>query len=176
MNHYTNSELADIHFIYSLANGNTCVAVWLYGERYPTTWQSNHQTFIQVHQNLVEHRSFRATIDETPVNSEMDLAAQISISTATSHETPGIFDNVHRSVSRLCFRRWFAVSGILYKDTLARNPRCSRRRQIDEADISTPVAVDQRAANYLEEAVRSFTAMQSRCRSSHASVVHCQFI
>ncbi|GFY10054.1 uncharacterized protein TNCV_1945991 [Trichonephila clavipes] len=59
--------------------------------------------------------------------------------------------------------RWFAVRGILYKDTLAHNPRCSRHRQIDETDISIPVAVDQRAANCLEEAVRSFTAMRSRC-------------
>ncbi|GFV13079.1 uncharacterized protein TNCV_4714041 [Trichonephila clavipes] len=62
-------------------------------------------------------------------------------------------------------RRWFAVRGILYKGTLARNPRCVRRRRIDEANISTPVAVDQRAANCLEEAVRSFTTMRSRCRS-----------
>ncbi|GFT28694.1 dynein heavy chain 2, axonemal [Trichonephila clavipes] len=37
--------------------------------------------------------------------------------------------------------------GILYKGTLARNLLCSRRRRIDEADISTLVAVDQRAAN-----------------------------
>ncbi|GFX01920.1 uncharacterized protein TNCV_371091 [Trichonephila clavipes] len=41
--------------------------------------------------------------------------------------------------------------------TLACNPRCRRRRRIDEVDISKPVAVDQRAANCLEEAVRSFT-------------------
>ncbi|GFX20158.1 uncharacterized protein TNCV_1437181 [Trichonephila clavipes] len=51
--------------------------------------------------------------------------------------------------------------------TLVRIPRCNRRRRIDEADISTPVAVDQRAFNCLEEAVRSFT----RCRSSHADVI-----
>ncbi|GFU50852.1 uncharacterized protein TNCV_1696211 [Trichonephila clavipes] len=50
-------------------------------------------------------------------------------------------------------RRWFTVRGILCKDTLARNPRCSRRRRIDEADISKLVAVDQRASNRLEEAV-----------------------
>ncbi|GFU79887.1 transposable element Tc3 transposase [Trichonephila clavipes] len=55
-------------------------------------------------------------------------------------------------------RRWFVMRGILYKATLARNPRCSKRRRIDEAVISTPVAVDQRAAKCLEEAVRSFNA------------------
>ncbi|GFU35775.1 uncharacterized protein TNCV_1083411 [Trichonephila clavipes] len=58
--------------------------------------------------------------------------------------------------------------GILYKGTLAHNPRCDRRRKIDEADISTPVAVDQRAANCLEEAVQPFMAMGSNCRSSRA--------
>ncbi|GFW90036.1 transposable element Tc3 transposase [Trichonephila clavipes] len=52
--------------------------------------------------------------------------------------------------------------------TLARNPRCRRRRRIDETDISTPVVVDHRAANCLEEALRAFTVMWSRCRSSHA--------
>ncbi|GFU42237.1 uncharacterized protein TNCV_4554191 [Trichonephila clavipes] len=53
--------------------------------------------------------------------------------------------------------------------TLARNLRCSRRR-IDEANICTPVEVDQRAASCLEEAVRSFTAIWSRCRSLRADV------
>ncbi|GFX79567.1 hypothetical protein TNCV_825561 [Trichonephila clavipes] len=41
--------------------------------------------------------------------------------------------------------------GILYKGTLARYSRCSRPRRIDEAYISTPAAVDQRAANCLEK-------------------------
>ncbi|GFU94822.1 uncharacterized protein TNCV_4552741 [Trichonephila clavipes] len=60
--------------------------------------------------------------------------------------------------------------GVLYKSSLARNPRGSRRRRIDEADISIPVAVDQHSANCLEEAVRSFTAMRSRCRSLRTDV------
>ncbi|GFT83310.1 uncharacterized protein TNCV_3003821 [Trichonephila clavipes] len=72
----------------------------------------------------------------------------------------------------------FAVREILYKGTLEPNPRCSRCRGIDEADVSTSVAVDQQASNCLDEAVRSFTTMRSRCRSSRAdatSVVLCQF-
>ncbi|GFW28291.1 hypothetical protein TNCV_4639581 [Trichonephila clavipes] len=73
MNHYTNAEMADIHFINGLANGNGSVTVRLYGERYPTKWQPNHQTFARVHQNLVEQGFFKIAIDETPVNSEMDL-------------------------------------------------------------------------------------------------------
>lgn len=65
MNRYTNAELADIHFIYGLANGNGRAAVRLYGERYPTRRQPNHQTFARVHQSLAEHGSFRAMIEGT---------------------------------------------------------------------------------------------------------------
>ncbi|GFX44504.1 hypothetical protein TNCV_4713301 [Trichonephila clavipes] len=75
MNRYMNAELADIHSIYNLANGNGCAAVRLYGERYPMKRQPNYQTFTWVHQNLVEHESFTATIDNTPVNRGMDLVA-----------------------------------------------------------------------------------------------------
>ncbi|GFX32755.1 uncharacterized protein TNCV_888931 [Trichonephila clavipes] len=62
------------------------------------------------------------------------------------------------------------MRGILYTGTLVHDPRCSRRQRIDEADINTPVAVNQRAANCLEEAVRSFITVQNRCRSSRADV------
>ncbi|GFU93786.1 hypothetical protein TNCV_1660101 [Trichonephila clavipes] len=40
---------------------------------------------------------------------------------------------------------------ILYKSTLVLNPWCCRRQRIDEADNSTPVAEDQRAANCMDE-------------------------
>ncbi|GFX25343.1 uncharacterized protein TNCV_1275031 [Trichonephila clavipes] len=66
--------------------------------------------------------------------------------------------------------------GILYKGTLARNPRGSRCRRIDEDEISTPVAVNQRAANCLGEAVRSFTAAgANQCILASPSTIHCQF-
>ncbi|GFW07589.1 DUF4817 domain-containing protein [Trichonephila clavipes] len=58
-------ELAEIHFIYGLADGNGRADVRLYRERYPTRRQPNHQTFARVHQNLVERGSFRATIEGT---------------------------------------------------------------------------------------------------------------
>ncbi|GFV41125.1 uncharacterized protein TNCV_2667161 [Trichonephila clavipes] len=45
-----------------------------------------------------------------------------------------------------------------------------RGEQIDEVDISTPVAVDQRVANCLEEALRSFTTMWNRYRSSRFDI------
>ncbi|GFW34973.1 uncharacterized protein TNCV_979111 [Trichonephila clavipes] len=56
-------------------------------------------------------------------------------------------------------RRWFAVCEILYKGILAHHPRYMRGRRIDEADMSTPVEVDRRAVNYLEEAARLFTTI-----------------
>ena len=64
-----------------------------------------------------------------------------------------------------CSRRrlWFCVRGILYKGVLARSPRCSRRRRIGEADSNTPVAADQSVAKCLNEAIRSDTAMRTRC-------------
>ncbi|GFX12926.1 uncharacterized protein TNCV_3659221 [Trichonephila clavipes] len=65
LNRFTNAELADIHFIYGLANGNRLVAVRLYGERHLTRWQPNHQTFTEVHQNLAEHGWPRTVIEVT---------------------------------------------------------------------------------------------------------------
>ena len=61
--------------------------------------------------------------------------------------------------------RWrLAVRGILYEDILAHSSWCSKRWRIDEAVISTTVAVHQRAANSQEEAVWTFTAKRSKCR------------
>ncbi|GFW49633.1 hypothetical protein TNCV_2844141 [Trichonephila clavipes] len=48
----------------------------------------------------------------------------------------------------------------MYEDTFARNSRCSKRRRIDEVNIISPVAVDQRAFNFLEEDARLFDAMR----------------
>ena len=59
---------------------------------------------------------------------------------------------------------------LLYKSTLPHSSRYSRRQRIDEVHISILIALDQHASNYLEEAVRSLTAMRSRCRSSRANV------
>ncbi|GFU94717.1 hypothetical protein TNCV_3386061 [Trichonephila clavipes] len=75
MDRYTNAELADIHFNYEPANRNGRVAICLHWERFPTRWQSNAQTFAWVHQNLEEHRSFRALFDDILVRYEMDLVA-----------------------------------------------------------------------------------------------------
>ncbi|GFU40473.1 hypothetical protein TNCV_1208341 [Trichonephila clavipes] len=62
---------------------------------------------------------------------------------------------------------------------LARNPRCSRHRIIDEVDITTPVAVNQRAANCLEELYGHSLpcgALIDCFTLTSPSVVHCQFL
>ncbi|GFW89124.1 hypothetical protein TNCV_2685581 [Trichonephila clavipes] len=66
-------------------------------EIYPTRRQPNHQTFTRVHQDLAELGSFGATIDDPPVNSEMDLVASISIAAATIYGTP---DHVFGSLQK----------------------------------------------------------------------------
>ena len=47
----------------------------------------------------------------------------------------------------------------------------------DKDNISTPLAIDQRAVICLEEAVKLFIATRNKCRSSWGdpSVVHCHF-
>ncbi|GFU77343.1 hypothetical protein TNCV_4358951 [Trichonephila clavipes] len=116
MNRYMNAELADIHFIYGLANGKGRVVVRLYGERYSKRWQPNHQTFARVHHKL-EHESFRATIDDTPVNSEIDLVARISNAADTISATPGISEHVRQSMSRWC-RACIHANGSCFKHLL----------------------------------------------------------
>ena len=76
-------------------------------------------------------------------------------------------------MSPLQIELWMVCLEGDHKDTLAPNPLCSRRRRINEADFSTPVAVDQRDSSCLDEAVRSFTVMQNKCRSSRTDVTFC---
>ncbi|GFX11908.1 hypothetical protein TNCV_2996921 [Trichonephila clavipes] len=70
--------------------------------------------FARVHQNLAKHGSFKAKIDDTPVNSEMDLVARISIAAATIREVPGIFELIGQSMSRRC-RAGIHANGINFK-------------------------------------------------------------
>ena len=81
------------------------------------------------------------------------------------------------SCDKAFWKAGFAVRGILYKGTLAHSLRCSRRRRIDEADISTPVTVDQRVANCLGK-LYSYSppcgAVVDRSALASPSIVHCQ--
>ncbi|GFV90695.1 hypothetical protein TNCV_2224111 [Trichonephila clavipes] len=94
MNRYTNVELVNIPFIYGLTNGNGRVAVRLYGERYPTRWQPNHQTFAR---GVSERGSFRNMLDDTHVNFETNTHRYYY-----DNEMPGSSGHVHQSVSCPC--------------------------------------------------------------------------
>ncbi|GFT76615.1 uncharacterized protein TNCV_3678501 [Trichonephila clavipes] len=110
MNRYTKVKLVDIDIIYRIANGNGRTAARLFGERYPTRRQPNHQTFARGHQNLAEHGSFRATIESTgwprtartPIFEEGVLHAVNpnpgSGIRVLAVATPGIFEHVRHSM------------------------------------------------------------------------------
>ncbi|GFY24441.1 calcium-activated chloride channel regulator 1 [Trichonephila clavipes] len=97
MNRYTNAELADSHFIYGLANENGRASVRVVKGKITNMVAIESLNF---HLGTSEHGSFRARIDDTPVNFEIDLEARISIAAATIRETPGIFEHVRQSMSR----------------------------------------------------------------------------
>jgi hypothetical protein len=56
---YSFPELADMHFIYSLAKGNTMLAVRLYVERFPARCIPNRKTFSRIHVRLRETGSLK---------------------------------------------------------------------------------------------------------------------
>lgn len=55
---YTHVELADIHYIYGLADGNSNAARRLYAERFPRRRLPNRRIFLAVHHCLRENSSF----------------------------------------------------------------------------------------------------------------------
>lgn len=54
MQSYTNSEMAEMHFMYGLANGNAKEARRLYIERFPNRIIPDHRIFSTIHRRLVE--------------------------------------------------------------------------------------------------------------------------
>lgn len=54
MPNFTNSEMADMHFIYGFANGNAREARRLYMERYPNRMIPDQRVFSDIHRRLVE--------------------------------------------------------------------------------------------------------------------------
>lgn len=54
MPNFTNTEYADIHFIYGFCNGNAAEASREYGRRFPNRRRPNAQVFVQVHRRFRE--------------------------------------------------------------------------------------------------------------------------
>jgi hypothetical protein len=63
MVNYTNGEMAHIHYVYGLADGNALRARRIYSERYPNRQLPNVRTFTRLHQRLVETGSFARASD-----------------------------------------------------------------------------------------------------------------
>lgn len=59
MDDFTNSEMADMHFVYGMAHGNARAARRMYQLRYPRRHVPNKQTFINIHSRLCERGNFK---------------------------------------------------------------------------------------------------------------------
>ncbi|GFX48591.1 DUF4817 domain-containing protein [Trichonephila clavipes] len=59
MEHFTNSELADMHPIFGLPEENARAAQRLYRKRYPQRNAPDHLMFVNLHHNLCEYGSLR---------------------------------------------------------------------------------------------------------------------
>ena len=59
MERYTNGELADMHFMYGIAEGNGRAAARIYRERFPDRRQPDHHLFARVHRNLCDYGTLR---------------------------------------------------------------------------------------------------------------------
>jgi len=53
--HYSNYEIADIHFIYGFCNGNASAAAREYRRRYPTRRAPTYKMFQNIHRRISEH-------------------------------------------------------------------------------------------------------------------------
>ncbi|KAJ4432171.1 hypothetical protein ANN_20787 [Periplaneta americana] len=57
---YSNQELAEIHFMYGIADGNAALARRLYQERYPQRQCPDRKTFVRLHYRLCEYGKFNS--------------------------------------------------------------------------------------------------------------------
>jgi hypothetical protein len=55
---YSNQELANMHFMYALADDNAVLVRRLYQDRYPGRRCPNRKTFVSIHRRLSEHGNF----------------------------------------------------------------------------------------------------------------------
>ena len=62
MERFTNAELADMHFVYGLADGNARQAQRLYEERFPHREVPDQRHFQRLHQRLRETGNLQASL------------------------------------------------------------------------------------------------------------------
>jgi len=98
---YTNEEMADMHYVYGLSQGNGLEASRRYAELYPQRQHPSHRIFARLHQRLREYGSFDKRtqdcgrhrevrtpqleeavlnlIDENPTTSTRKIASQLNV-------------------------------------------------------------------------------------------------
>jgi hypothetical protein len=85
---YSNHELADMHFMYGLADGNAVVARRLYQESYPGRRCPDRKTFVSNHFRLCEHGNFAPRIANRGRPRSMTSEVEVDILDIVN-ETPG---------------------------------------------------------------------------------------
>jgi hypothetical protein len=86
---YSNHELANMHFMYDLADGNAVVAHRLYQERYPGQKCPDRKTFVGIHCYLCEHGNFAPHVANRGRPRSMTPKVEEDILDVVN-ETPGI--------------------------------------------------------------------------------------
>lgn len=91
---YSNSEMADMHFIYGKANGSALRASQLYAETYPNRTHPDRKLFSKIHQRLSEHGNFK------PIN----LPSGRPISVRTPEVEEMVLESVEENPQSSCRR------------------------------------------------------------------------
>lgn len=106
---YTNMEMADMHFVYGLADGNATEARRIYQEKYPQRPIPCAKTFSNIHRRLQETGTFSKSVDipgkpravRTPELEEAVLN-EVSIHPETStRKMSDMFNVSHQTVLRI---------------------------------------------------------------------------
>ncbi|KAL4119670.1 hypothetical protein QTP88_012462 [Uroleucon formosanum] len=86
---YSSIELADLHFIYGLGNGNTRASQREYKNRFPHRRVPAPAMFSRIHQALRERGTFRRSLRESILN--VDLKTEILNEVDRDPETKGLY-------------------------------------------------------------------------------------
>jgi hypothetical protein len=96
---YLNTELADMHFIYGLCNGNTRASQRDYENRFPYRRVLVPAMFSRIHQALRERGTFRRSLREgiQNVDLEREILDEVNRDPETSTRTRAHQFRVHHS-------------------------------------------------------------------------------
>lgn len=83
---FTNSEYADMHFVYGFCFGNSRAAVAEYGRRFPNRHVPNRQVFTDLHYRLRETGTFVKHTPGASIQTPGQLEENILFSV---HRSPG---------------------------------------------------------------------------------------